>query len=78
MNGNTEQGVAGQEEISVAGGEERMFRMICNTSSSAILYYNFQSGLAKTLANWKSFFDIEVKNEEDFEKIYGCVEKQYV
>ncbi len=78
MNGNTEQGVAGGEGIPKVGSEEQMFRMICNTSSCAILYYNFQSGVVRTLANWNSFFDIEVKNEDDFEKIYDCVEKQYV
>ena len=38
MNGNTEQGVAGGEGIPKVGSEEQMFRMICNTSSCAILY----------------------------------------
>lgn len=56
---------------------EKIFEMICNTSSSAFLYYNFEEDVVRTLANWKFFFDIKVESVKDFSKIYDCVEDQY-
>lgn len=57
--------------------DEKMFRMICNTSSSAFLYYNFEEDIVRTLANWNFFFDAEVKKVKDFYKICESVEEQY-
>lgn len=56
---------------------EKMFQMICNTSSSAFLYYNYEEDVVKTLANWNFFFDEEVTCIKDFSKIYESVEEQY-
>ena len=59
------------------GNHEKMFQMICNTSSSAFLYYNFEEDMVRTLANWNFFFDIEVESVKDFNKICESVEDQY-
>lgn len=58
--------------------DEKMFRMICNTSSSAFLYYNFEEDYVKTLSNWKFFFDVDINEIKDFAKIYNCVEDKYM
>lgn len=59
--------------------DERMLRMICETSSSAFIYVNFRGNYVKTLANWKYFFpEIEVRDMNDMGKLYDQVEDKYV
>ena len=59
--------------------EERMLRMVCDTSSNAFLYVNFEEKEIKTLANWHFFFpDIEIRDMKDIAKLYSQVEERYV
>lgn len=59
--------------------DERMFRLICETSSSAFLYVNFEENTVRTIANWELFFpDTEIKNLQDLSQIYPQVEDKYV
>lgn len=59
--------------------EEKMYRLICNTSSNAFLYVNFQENYAKALGNWAFFFgDVTIKEAEDIAKIYPLVEEKYI
>lgn len=58
--------------------DEKMFRMICTTSSSAFLYYNFDEDIVKTLANWEFFFDVDIHEVKDFSRLYHCVEDKYM
>lgn len=59
--------------------EEKMYRLICNTSSNAFLYVNFQENYAKALGNWAFFFgDVTIKEVEDIAKIYPLVEEKYI
>lgn len=41
--------------------DESMYRMICNTSSNAILYYHFADKRTVHLGNWSHFFDFDPK-----------------
>lgn len=56
---------------------DKMFRMICTTSSSAFLYYNFEDDMIRTMANWHFFFDVEINSIKDIGRLYGCVQEQY-
>ncbi len=59
--------------------EERMLRLVCDTSSNAFLYVNFEEKEIKTLANWSFFFpDVEIRDMKDIVKLYSKVEEQYV
>ncbi len=59
--------------------DERMLRMICETSSSAFIYVNIKGNFIKTLANWKYFFpDTEIRDMNDIGKLYDQVEDKYV
>ena len=59
--------------------EEKMLRLICETSSSAFLYVNFEENIVKTLANWDYFFPgVEIKDTKDIAKLYEEVEDKYV
>lgn len=57
---------------------EKMFQMICDTSSSAILYYNIEDDIVRTLGNWKAFFSFDICEQKDISKIYSCVEDNYM
>lgn len=59
--------------------DEKMYRLICNTSNNAFLYVNFLENTVKTLANWNFYFpDVEIKNMKDLAKLYSQVEDRYV
>lgn len=58
--------------------EQKMLRLICDTSNSAFIYYNYQEDRVETIANWDHFFGFEVARINDLEKLYERVEEQYV
>ncbi len=55
----------------------KMLHLICETSNSAFLYYNYEENTIRTIANWDYFFDFQVKSTEDFARFYDCVEEKY-
>ncbi len=40
--------------------DERMYRLFFDTSQRAFLYVNYETGSARTLGNWNTFFDITI------------------
>ena len=58
--------------------DEKMLRMICDTLNSAFLYYNFEENRYQTVANWDHFFGFTVTDARDLNRLYDCVEEQYV
>lgn len=58
--------------------DEKMLRLICETSNSAFLYYNYDEDKVQTLANWDHFFDFAITDMHDLNRLYDCVEEQYV
>lgn len=59
--------------------DERMLRLICETSSSAFLYVNYEDNYVKTIANWDYFFPgTEIRNLQDMAILYSHVEDKYV
>lgn len=59
--------------------DERMYRLVCSTSTSAILYIDLEKGTAKTLANWDAFFaGVDIHNSGDISKLYSFFEEQSV
>lgn len=59
--------------------DEKMYRLICDTSNNGFLYVNFTENTVKTLANWNFFFkDVEIKDMQDMAKLYAQVEDKYV
>lgn len=58
--------------------EGKMLRLLCETSNSAFIYYNYQDDRVETIANWNHFFDFQVTNIGELDKLYECVEEQYV
>lgn len=57
---------------------ERMYRLICDTSNNAFLYYSYRTKTLRMLGAWGQFFDFSVKDLKDFDKLYEAVEEKYV
>nr|MBQ8252966.1 GGDEF domain-containing protein [Lachnospiraceae bacterium] len=58
-------------------GNDKMFRMICGTSSNAFLFYSFSENRFETLGCWEQYFEFEVQNQTDFQNILRCVKDEY-
>ncbi len=58
-------------------GSDKMFRMICGTSSNAFLFYSFSDNRFETLGCWDRYFEFPVKSISDFKNILDCVKEQY-
>lgn len=58
--------------------DEKIFQMICNTSSNAFLYCDFEEKVVKTLGNWGFFFHVDIKELKDITKICECAEDKYM
>jgi diguanylate cyclase (GGDEF)-like protein len=56
--------------------DEKMLRLICETSDNAFLYYNFEENRVQTVANWDHFFHFPVTDIKDLKKLYDCVEEK--
>lgn len=59
-------------------GNDKMFRMICGTSSNAFLFYSFKDHRFETLGSWEQYFEFPVQSVADFQNILGCVKGAYV
>lgn len=57
--------------------DEKLLSLLCETSSSAFIYYNYQKDQVETMANWDHFFDFSVSRIDDLSKLYERVEEQY-
>ncbi len=58
-------------------GSDKMFRMICGTSSNAFLFYSFKENRFETLGSWEQYFEFQVKSSADFQNLLGCVKGIY-
>ena len=59
--------------------DERMYRLVCATSRSAILYIDLNKGSCRTLANWEDFFaGIQIHNVSDISKLYSFIDEKSV
>lgn len=58
--------------------EQKMLRLLFETSNSAFIYYDFQEDRVETLGNWDYFFNFSVAQISDFDKFYQQVEEQNI
>ncbi len=60
------------------GNDEKMYRLICDTSESAFIYQNLETDTIRTLANWDFFFDFEINESKDITILFNYVDENYV
>ena len=50
-------------------GRDKMFRLVCDTTNNAFLYYSFEKSEVVTLGNWDDHFSFRVKDSREFVRI---------
>lgn len=58
-------------------GREKMYRFVCDTSSSALIYYSFEKDEAVMLGSFREYFDFEVKKRGDFNRFFEVIDEEY-
>lgn len=58
------------------GGQERMYRLVCESSVSAFLYFTFDNNSVQKLGNWNEFFDFEITELKDLAKLFDVVDEK--
>lgn len=58
--------------------DEHMYRMLCNTSDMAYVYFSYASGRIMTLGKWKEMFHFSVNDQRDLSGFYDIVDEAYV
>lgn len=56
---------------------ERMYHMICDTVSGAFLYFSFEKNEFSVIGKWNDFFDFEIRELRDVNKIFDAVAEEY-
>ena len=51
-------------------GRDKMFRLVCDTSNNAFLYYSFEKNELVTLGNWDNYFSFRLKEIKEIPRIY--------
>lgn len=59
-------------------GRDKMFRLACDTSNNAFLYYDFDKCKFVTLGNWDTYFSFKIKEFKDIELLYEELSEEYV
>lgn len=57
---------------------DRMYRMILEVTGGAFLYLESGKNEVLTMGKWAEFFDFEVRDKRDLERIYEIVDEPYV
>ncbi len=55
-----------------------MYRLVCETSCDAFLFYSFEEDEIRTLGKWDEFFSFEMKTIEDIHYLYDTMSDFYV
>ena len=55
-----------------------MYRLVCETSCDAFLFYSYEEDEIRTLGKWDEFFSFEIKNIEDLHFLYDNMSDFYV
>lgn len=56
---------------------EKMYRLVCNTSYSAYLYYSFEKNELFLLGKWETFFDFTITEWKEISVLFDAVEDKY-
>ena len=57
---------------------DRMYRMICECMDGAFLYFESGKNEIMTAGKWADYFDFEIRDKRDLEKLYEYVDEPFV
>ncbi len=58
--------------------KEKMYKMICEASNCAYLYYSFEKKEIITMGRWREFFEFDIQDIKDIVRIFDEVEESCV
>lgn len=58
--------------------KERMYRLLCETSDAAYLYYSFAKNEFTTLGKWNEFFEFNITDVRELSNLFEMVDEAYV
>lgn len=60
------------------GSSEKMYRLVCDTSDNAFLYYSFKENRMMLFGNWNHFFDFTIESFKEIGKVYDVFLDKYI
>lgn len=57
---------------------EKMYQLVCGSSANAFIYYSFNRKEIILLGKWKDYFDVNIQDVKDLNKLYKMVDEPYV
>lgn len=57
--------------------KEKMYRLACEKSDGAFLYFSFEKNEFHTFGKWKDFFEFDIAEKRDLEKLFEVVDEAY-
>lgn len=57
---------------------EKMYKMICDASDCAYLYYSFEKNEIVTMGRWREFFDFDIRELKDITQVFDEVEESCI
>lgn len=57
--------------------KERMYYTVCDSAEGAFIYFSLGKNQITTLGQWKEFFDFEIKDSADIQRILDEVDESY-
>lgn len=58
--------------------DEKMYRLLCESSTNAFLYYSFEEDRLETIGNWKHFFECQISRKSDIPNLYEAAAGKYI
>ena len=58
--------------------KERMYKMICDASNCAYLYFSFEKNEIVTMGRWRDLFDYDIHEIKDVTRVFDSVEEEYI
>ncbi len=58
--------------------ENKMYRLVCETSSNAFIYFNFAEKMILQFGNWNHFFEFPIEDTRDISKFLDMVEEEFI
>lgn len=59
-------------------GRDKMFRLVCDTSNNAFLYFDLEKNEIVTLGNWDELFSFRIKETKEAVRLFDEIEEQYL
>lgn len=57
--------------------KEQMYRLVCETSNNAFLYYSFKTDEIISFGKWKDFFSFEIKEWNKIDRLFELIAASY-